>query len=97
MDAFDILGNLIFVRIETYQLKSVMREIVFEYSKTAPAPLWLDSGNYSSVFYLITLMAEIDCSRKYGEQNNTFWTHKNYNMGIEECEYADHFWNGGRK
>ena len=72
MDAFDILSNLIFVRIEIYQLKSVMREIVFQYSKAAPAPLRLDSEIYSSAFYLITLIAEIDCSRKYGEQNNTF-------------------------
>ena len=57
-----------------------MRVSVISYSKTVPALFWLNSENHSSTFYLITWIEEIDCSRKYGKQNNAFWTHKNYNM-----------------
>ena len=42
-----------------------MLEYMFSYSKTGPAPVGLDSGNYSSIFYLVTLNEEIDCDRKY--------------------------------
>ena len=66
MATFHILTDVIFVQSDIYQLQSAMREYMFSYSKIGPAPVWLDSGNYSSIFYLVTLNEEIDCDRKYG-------------------------------
>ena len=43
---------------------------VFSCSKTGPAPVWVDTENYSSTFYLVTLSEEIGCGRKNGEQKN---------------------------
>ena len=74
MGTFYILADIIFLQIDIYQLKSVMSKNVFSYSKTGPVPVWLDSGNYSSIFYLVTLVEEIDSGRKYGEQKNAYWS-----------------------
>ena len=43
MGTFHILADAIFLRSDIYQLKSAMRKNVFSYSKTGPAPVWLDS------------------------------------------------------
>ena len=80
MGTFHILNDVIFVRSYIYQLKSPMRKNVFLYSKTGPAPVWLESKNYSSTFHLVALSEEIDCSRKYEEQKNAYWTPKIHNI-----------------
>ena len=61
MGTFHILTDVIFMRCDNsnYQLKTAMRKNVFSYSKTGPAPVWLDSENYSSTFYLVNLSKEI--------------------------------------
>ena len=76
MASFHILTDVIFVRSDIYQLKSTMHKKLFSYSKSGPAPVWLDSENYSSTFYLVILSEEIDCGRKNGEQKNAYWTPK---------------------
>ena len=43
MITFHILTDVTFVRSDIFQLKSAMRENMFSYSKTALAPVWLDS------------------------------------------------------
>ena len=53
-----------------------MGKNVFSCSKTGPAPVLLDSENYSSTFYLVTLSKETDFGRKYGEQKNEYWSPK---------------------
>ena len=80
MGTFHILNDVIFVRSYIYQLKSLMCKNVFLYSKTGPSPVWLESKNYSSTFNLVALSEEIDCSRKYEEQKNAYWTPKNHNI-----------------
>ena len=55
MSTFHILTDVIFVQSDIYQLKSAMHKNVFSNSETGPAPVWLDSENYSSTFYLVTL------------------------------------------
>ena len=40
MGTFNILSNVLFVRGDIYELKSIK---VFSYSKIDPAPVWLDS------------------------------------------------------
>ena len=53
---FDNMGSdVIFVRRDIYQLKKFRHKNVFPDSKTCPAPIWLDSENYSSTFNLVTL------------------------------------------
>ena len=74
MVTFHILTDVIFERSAIYQLKSAMRENMFSHCKTVPAPVWLDSENYSSTFYLVILNEEIDCGRKYGKLKNAYWT-----------------------
>ena len=74
MGTFHVLTDVIFVRSDIYQLKSAMRRNVFSYSKTGPTPVWRDSKNYSSTFYLVTLSEETDFGRKYGEQENAYWS-----------------------
>ena len=61
MGTFHILTDVTFMRCDNsnYQLKTAMRKNVFSYSKTGPAPVWLDSENYSSTFYLVNLSKEI--------------------------------------
>ena len=76
MASFHILTDVIFVRSDIYQLKSAMQKNVFSHSKSGPSPVWLDSENYSSTFYLVILSEEIDCGRKNGEQKNAYWTPK---------------------
>ena len=76
MASFHILTDVIFVRSDIYQLKSAMHKKLFSYSKSGPAPVWLDSENYSSTFYLVILSEKIDCGRKNGEQKNAYWTPK---------------------
>ena len=71
-----ISANVIFVRSGIYQLKSAMRKNVFSYSKTGPAPVWIDSENYSSTFNLVSLSQEIDFGRNMGEQKNAYWSPK---------------------
>ena len=68
MVIFHVFTNVICVRSDIYQLNSAMHKKVFSYSKTGPVPVWLDSENYSSAFYLVILSEEIDCGRKNGEQ-----------------------------
>ena len=80
MYAFHILTDVIFVQSDIYQLKSAMRKNVFSCNKTGAASVWLDSKNYSSTFYSVTLSKEIKFSRKYGEQRNAYWSPKNHNM-----------------
>ena len=46
MGTFHILADVIFLRSDVYQLKSAMRENVLLYSKTGPAPVWLDRKKY---------------------------------------------------
>ena len=58
------------MRSDTYQSKSAMWKTALSYSKTGTAPVWLNSKNYSSSFYLVTSSKEIDFGRKYGEQKN---------------------------
>ena len=53
-----------------------MRKNVSSCSKTGPAPVLLDSENYSSTFYLVKLSKEIDLGRKYGKQKNEYWSPK---------------------
>ena len=55
-------------------MNSAMRKNVFSWSKTDPAPVWLDSENYSSTLYLVNLSEEIDWGRKNGEQKNPYGT-----------------------
>ena len=50
-----------------------MRKNVFSYSKTGPAPVWIDSENYSSTFNLVSLSQEIDFGRNMREQKNAYW------------------------
>ena len=76
MGTFHILIDVIFVWSDIYQFRSAMRRNVFSYSKTGPAPVWRDSENYSSSFYLVTLSEEIDFDRKYWEQKNAYWSPK---------------------
>ena len=59
MGTFHILSDVIFVGSDIYQLKSAKLKNVFSYSKNGTAPVWLDSENYSSTFYLVTLSEEI--------------------------------------
>ena len=82
------------MRSDIYQLKSAMQKNVCSCSKTGSAPVWLDIKNYSSTFHLVTLSVKTNCGRKYEQQKNPYWTQK---IGIEECEYAVHFWNCGIK
>ena len=65
MGTFHILADVIFLRSDIYQLKSAMRKNVFSYGKTGTAPVWLDSENYSSTFYLVILGEEIAFGRRY--------------------------------
>ena len=99
MGTFHILTDVIFVGSDIYQLKSAIHKNVLPCRKTDPAFVWLDSGNYSSTFYLATLSEEFDFGRKYGEQNNVYWSppQKIIICGIEECEYTVHFSNCGTK
>ena len=53
------------MRSDIYELKSAMRKNAFSYSRTSPAPAYLDSQNYNSTFYLVSLSQEIDFGRKY--------------------------------
>ena len=55
MGTFRILTDVNFVRSDIYQLKSAMHRNVFSYNKTGPAPVWGDSENYRTTFYLVTL------------------------------------------
>ena len=55
-------------------MKSAMCKNVFSYSKTGPVPVWLDSENYSSTFYLVILGEDFD--RNYEEQKNAYWSPK---------------------
>ena len=71
MGTFHILTDVIFERSDICQLRSAMCKNVFSHSKTGPAPLRLDSENYSSI-YLGNLSKEIDCGRKNGEQKNAY-------------------------
>ena len=73
MGTFCISADVIFVRSGIYQLKSAMRKNVFSYSKTGPAPVWIDSENYSNTFNLVSLSQEIDFGRNMGEQKNAYW------------------------
>ena len=85
---------LIFVRSDIYQLKSAMRKNVFSYSRTSPAPVYLDSQNYNSTVYLVSLSQEIDFGRKYWGTKECILIPKNIiTCGIEECEYSVHFLN----
>ena len=76
MGTFHILTGVIFVRSYIYHMKTAIRKNVFSCSKTGTAPTWLDSKNYSSAFYLVTLSEEINSARKYGEQKNAYWFRK---------------------
>ena len=67
------------------------------YSKTGPAPVWLDIENYNSAFYLVTLSEELDCGRKNGEQRMYNEPPKIIIRRIEECEDSFNFWNRGIK
>ena len=79
------------------QLKSAMPINVFSYSKTGPVPVWLDSEKLQQ-YLLFSFLEEIDCDRKNGAQKNAQWTpKKNVICGIEESEYAIHFWNSRLK
>ena len=49
---------------------------VFSFSKTGIAPVWIDSKNYSSTFYLVALSEEINFGKKYGEEKNAYWSPK---------------------
>ena len=49
---------------------------MFSCSKTGPAPVWLDSENYSCTLYLVTLSGKTNCGRKNKEQKNAFRTPK---------------------
>ena len=42
--------------------------------KSGTAPVWLDSKNYNSTFYLVTLSEETDFGKKYGEQKSAYWS-----------------------
>ena len=53
MITFHNLTDVIFVRSDIFRLQSAMRENMFWYSKTGPAPVWLDIEHYSSTFYLV--------------------------------------------
>ena len=57
-----------------------MCKTVFSYSKTGPAPVWLDSENYNSTFYLVTLGEEIDCGRKMWNKRIHTETPKNHDI-----------------
>ena len=72
-----------------------MRKNVFSCSTTGPAPVLLDSENYSSTFYLVTLKKEIDFGRKYGEQKNEYWSQKNYNKLNRRMQFTSQIteWN----
>ena len=67
---FHVLNDVIFVRSDIYQLKSIMHKNVLSYIKTGTVPVWLVSENYSSTFYLVTLNGELDFGRKHWEQKN---------------------------
>ena len=84
MGTYYILTDVIFVQSGTYQWKSAMCKSVFSYSKTGLPPVWLDSQNYSSTFYLITLVEEIEFGGKYGEQKKKL--KKIIIWGIERCQ-----------
>ena len=83
MGTFHILADVIFLRRYIYRLKSAMRKNMFSYSKTGPAPVWLDSENYSSTFCLVTLGKEIGFGRKYEEQECILIPKKITICGIE--------------
>ena len=72
MGTFHILNDVIFVRSDIYQLKSVMHKNVLSSIKTGTVPIWLVSENYSSTFYLVTLNGELDFGRKHWEQKNAY-------------------------
>ena len=94
MGYFHIQTNEIFMRSDIYQLKSAMRKNVFSYSRTSPAPVYLDSQNYNSTVYLVSLSQEIDFGRKYWGTKECILIPKNIiTCGIEECEYSVHFLN----
>ena len=42
MGNFHMLNDVTFVQSDIYQLESAMRKKLFSYSKTGPAPIWLD-------------------------------------------------------
>ena len=74
------------MRSYIYQLKLAKHNKIFSYTKTNPAPVWLDYENYGCTFYLVTLSEETDCGRKNGEQNNAYWTSKkNIIWGIRDA------------
>ena len=56
MGTFHILTDVTFVRSYIYQLKPMK---VLLYSKADPAPVWVESENYSRTLYLATLSEEI--------------------------------------
>ena len=76
MGTFHILTDIIFVRSDFYQLKSAKRKKAFSYNKTSSPAVWLDSENYSSTFYLVTLSEETVCGRNNDEQNNAYGASK---------------------
>ena len=65
MGTFHILTDVIFVLSDIYQLESAMRKNVFSYSKKGLASAWLDSENYSSTFYLVTLSKAKTLTKEY--------------------------------
>ena len=68
---------------------------MFAYSKTGP--VWLDTKNYSSIIYLVTLSEEIDWGRKMGNKIMHNEPPEIMTCWIGECEYSFHFWNCGVK
>ena len=48
---YHVLTIVISEETEICSLKSAMRKKVLSYSKTRPAPVWMDSENYSSTFF----------------------------------------------
>ena len=73
---FHILTDVIFTRSDIYQLKLAKHKKMFSCSKTGPAPVWLDSENYSCTLYLVTLSGKTNCGRKNKEQKNAYRTPK---------------------
>ena len=62
--------------------------LVFSYSKTGP--VWLDTKNYSSITYLVTLSEEIDWGRKNGNRIMHNEPPEIMIRWIGECEYSFH-------
>ena len=46
------------------------------YNNTYPELAWVDSENYSSNLYLVTLDKGVGCGRKNEEQMSAYWTPK---------------------